>query len=40
MDLTALELADAVEQWLDQPTKENRDSMEEAVGRYREAHRG
>lgn len=30
------ELADVVEQFLDQPTKENKDAMEDALGRYRE----
>ncbi len=36
----AAELADAAEQWLDKPSPENRDQIEEAVGRYREATRG
>lgn len=32
------ELADGVEQWLDKPTKENAQEMEDALGRYREAN--
>lgn len=31
------ELADAVEQWFDKRTKENENTMEDALGRYRES---
>lgn len=36
----ALELADAVERFLDQSTREHRDVMEDALGRFREAENG